>query len=110
MDCFFVFLILFFNGWNYGLPVTDMTVPWWATHKQIFHGIYLYEFLFIIYLCFLLIKKKGFFSLPRHKEVRIISFLLMSIGFWGMLSNGVNIQPLKEFGEACRFFYWLHFF
>jgi len=110
VDCFFVFLILFFNGWNYGLPVTDMTVPWWATHKQIFHGIYLYEFLFIIYLCFLLIKKKGFFSLPRHKEVRIISFLLMSIGFWGMLSNGVNIQPLKEFGEACRFFLLATFF
>lgn len=104
IDRLWVFAILFINGWHFALPVTDHTIPIWFTVVQPLHGIFLNELLLITYLVFWIIKRHGRFVLIRQNDARFLTFLIIGLGCLGILSNGANIQPIKEMGEAGRFF------
>jgi len=104
IDQLWVFAILFINGWNFALPVTNYPIPIWFTVVQPLHGIYINELLLITYLVFWIIKRHGRFLLIRRNDERFLTFLIIGLGCLGVLSNGANNQPIKEMGEAGRFF------
>lgn len=103
IDRLWVFAILFINGWNFALPVTDKVMPIWFTPVQLIYGIFTHELLLLAYLGFLVITRNGNLPIRQH-GARNIAFLIAGLGCLGILSNGINFQPLKEMGEAGRLF------
>jgi hypothetical protein len=102
-DRIIAFVIIFLTGWNWGLPV-GITVPIWFTPVQVVHGVFLYEAILLIYLAFLVVVRNGKLPIFKNSPCNNIIFLIVSLGCLGLLSNAVNIQPLKEMGEVARFF------
>lgn len=106
---YFASAILFLNGWVFTLPVTGESVPIWLTPVQLIHGIFVHELLLIVYLGFDFLKERRF-QLIRQKEARVITSLILGFGLLGIISNSVNCQPLREMGEASRFFLFVAYF
>ena len=85
------------------MPVTEEAMPIWLTPVQLIHGIFIHELLLLTYLGFL-VATQGGLRFIRQQEAFSIAFLIVFLGFWGILSNSINIQPLLKMGESCRFF------
>jgi len=102
-DQFFAFVIIFINGWYYALPITDIPMPIWLTRVQPVHGIFIHELLIMFYSVFLTFSYRGRLPLRHHGAINI-TLLILSLGCLGLISNAVNLQPLKEFGETGQFF------
>ncbi len=103
IDRFLAFVIIFINGWYYALPITHIPMPLWLTPVQPVHGVYIHELLIMFYSGFLAISHGGRLPLRHHGAINMTLFIL-GMGYLGLLSNVVNLLPLKEFGEAGRFF------
>ncbi len=109
IDRVFAAAIIFLNGWNGALPVTLKPLPVWFTPVQVVHGIYTHELLLIIYLGILIERRR---NLPIHNlgTGNKIARIIIGLGILGIFSNGVNLAPLKEMGEAGRLFVLAIFF
>ena len=110
-DRLWAFAILFISGWNIALPdqVADFTLPRLFTPVQLIHGIFINEVLLMVYLGFLAARGITFLSYCPH-NVRKYALFIAGFGCLGLLSNAINFLPLKEIGDACRYFLIAVFF
>ena len=106
LDRLFAFLIIFTNTWLFALPVasdriTGSTVlPVWLMPVQLVHGIYIYEILLVIYLAGMVFFRGGRISFRQYGGNNI-TLLIIGLSLVGVISNAVNVQPIKMVG-ACR--------
>lgn len=109
IDKFWVYLILFMNGWYFTLPVTDTAMPLLLTPVQVVHGVFLHEFLLLVYILFLIGVNNGRLTIGQS-GVRSFALLIAGLGCLGVLSTGINLQPIKELAGACRYFLFALYF
>ncbi|MDD3986003.1 MAG: O-antigen ligase family protein [Methanobacterium sp.] len=111
IDKFLAFAILFINGWNWSLPVVLLeAMPIWFTPIQVVHGLFLYELLFLIYLVFLLVIRGGRVTIGKHDGSSIVFCIIIGLGCFGIVSNVINVQQLREIGESGRLFFLAAYF
>src|SRR5690348_5266245 len=94
--------ILFTNGWIFTLPVTAAPLPRWFRPEQVFYGVWVHEFLLILYVPLLLIVRGGRLPGLPHRA-RHFAMLVAALAFLGFLSGLFNARPLHELAGAGRY-------
>lgn len=96
------FLIIFFGGWNFALPVAGFEeIPVWLTAFTPVPRVFLHELLLLAYLVTRLAATSLRQFRPTGPARRIASLMLVLVVL-GTCSNLVNRQPVRELGEAAR--------
>jgi hypothetical protein len=96
------FAILFLNGWEFALPVTDAVLPLWFTPIQVVHGVWLHEAVYVIYLATSFVVTSGRLT-PQPRIAQRIAILIAGLGVLGILSGLVNEQPVREVVGPARY-------
>lgn len=104
MKNFLVYLLLFFQGYNNILPLSDSKLPFWANHYE-FHGFGFDQFTFFAVLIIFLISNP-LSTIKVKSSLFFFIILIFLFGVIGFISTIVNLESLSDFGEALRFYYF----
>jgi O-antigen ligase len=102
-----IYILLFFQGYNNILPLSESKLPFWA-HRYEFYGFGLDQFTFFLILIMFLYSTP-LRNIKFHKTVLFFIVLVLLFGVTGFISTIVNLEDLHDFGEAMRFFYFAVF-
>lgn len=113
----FPFIILFLVGSDFVVPVdvSDpannifVSLPFWAQKIEIVHGLFLKEFLLILYLVYFLIATK-LEKISLIRKAKEYSILISTLSFVGVVSALVNMQDVLDIMEALRLLLLAAFF
>ncbi len=113
IDHFAVGSIIFLIGWYSVLPAEDpqFNLPFFMSRISVVHGLFLYEFLFIMYVMHRAVTRWSSFraDFKTPAAIRATAFLISFLAVITILSNILNIafwydQPLLKIGEGFRLF------
>lgn len=112
---YFIFFIIFINGYKLILPlnisddnsISTVSIPLWATNFNI-AGVYLSDFLFIVYFLFFGIKYRK--SIFKGKFSLLFFYLITFLSIAGFISTLLNFEIFTDYFEAVRLFTLALFF
>ncbi|AWL10328.1 hypothetical protein HME7025_02488 [Aquirufa nivalisilvae] len=112
----YIYIILFANGYQFILPVpySDSSnivltnLPQWAMNFEVIHGVFLADFLFILYLFFI-----GFRYINdtlKFKKALQFALAIIGLSIAGILSSFVNFEIISDYFEAIKLSLFALFF